>query len=138
MSLQKIAIWRDIRPRRLVISLSPNRRGDMVDRKDSSAGTGIYAGFVAVLVVVGGLIALVAQNTGSVTVRWLGLEWTAPLTAVLLSAVLATVVIDEAIGAVWRRRRRRIKADRAELEERRTEAAAAPDSANQVREEVTS
>ncbi|NNL14557.1 MAG: hypothetical protein HKO82_12835 [Acidimicrobiia bacterium] len=65
----------------------------MVDRKDSSAGTGIYAGFVAVLVVVGGLIALVAQNTESVTVRWLGLEWTAPLTAVLLSAVLATVVI---------------------------------------------
>lgn len=90
--------------------------------KDRASGTGVYAGFIAMLVVVATVAVLAAQNTDSVTLRLLGLEWTAPLIAVLLATMLATVVLDEAIGAIWRRRRRRVLADRSELEERRADA----------------
>ena len=93
------------------------------EEKEGSAGTGIYAGLVLLVVVVGGLIALVTQNTESATLRLLQFEWTAPLMAILLAAVLATVILDEAIGAVWRSRRRRIRAERNELEARRAQSA---------------
>lgn len=92
-------------------------------RREKDGGTGVYAGLLALLAVVAGLIALAAQNTESVTVRWLSFEWNAPLVAVLLATMLIAVVLDEVIGAIWRSRRRRIRADRLELDSRRAEAA---------------
>ena len=62
------------------------------------------------------------------TVRWLGLEWTTPLIALLLGAMLATVILDEVIGAVWRRRRRRVIAERHELTRRRAAESRAAES----------
>lgn len=88
----------------------------------TNGGTGVYAGFVGLLAVVAGIVVLAAQNTESVTVRWLGLEWNAPLIAVLLATMLIAVVLDEVIGVIWRSRRRRIRADRLELDSRRAEA----------------
>jgi uncharacterized integral membrane protein len=87
-------------------------------------GTGVYAGFIGLLVIVAGLVVLAAQNTESVTLRWLGFEWNAPLVAVLLATMLVAVVLDEMIGAIWRSRRRRIRAERLELDAHRADRAA--------------
>jgi uncharacterized integral membrane protein len=89
-------------------------------------GTGVYAGLIALILVIAALVVLAAQNTQSVTIRWLGLSWTTPLIAVLLGVMLVTVVLDEVIGAVWRRRRRRILSERQELEVRRAQQSETP------------
>ena len=100
----------------------------MEDQNGRSTGTGVYAGAIAIIAVIAGLVVLAAQNTQSVTVRWLGLEWTTPLIALLLGAMLATVILDEVIGAVWRRRRRRVIAERHELTRRRAAESHAAES----------
>ena len=91
-----------------------------------TSGTGVYAGLIALILVIAGLVVLAAQNTQSVTIRWLGLSWTTPLIAVLLGVMLVTVILDEVIGAVWRHRRRRILAERQELTRRRAQQATGP------------
>ena len=63
----------------------------MKDESGPTSGTGVYAGLIALILVIAGLVVLAAQNTQSVTIRWLGLSGTTPLIAVLLG-VLATVM----------------------------------------------
>lgn len=92
------------------------------DRMRKYAGTGFYSGLVALVLVGAGLIVLAAQNSDSVTVNLLGLEVSAPLFAVLLAALLFGVLADEVVGWIWRHRRRRILADREELDMRRQSA----------------
>ena len=108
----------------------------MEDQSGGFSGTGVYAGTIAIIVVTAGLVVLVAQNTQTVTVRWLGLEWTTPLVALLLGAMLAAVILDEVIGALWRRRRRRVIAERHELTRRRAAESEEIQSNTQEEEEI--
>lgn len=82
-------------------------------------GTGFYVGVAGIVVSGFALLALAAQNTGDVTIDFLGWELTMPLFVVAIGAALIAVVLDEAVGLVWRRHRRRVLAERRELKELR-------------------
>lgn len=87
-------------------------------------GTGLYWGFLAVLVTLVALVILAAQNTAPVQFSFAVWELEYPLVAIILATIGFTVVLDEAVGFVWRKRRRRALADRQELRELRAKAAA--------------
>jgi len=52
-------------------------------------------------------VILLASNTDSVQVSWLGVDWTWPLFVVILVAFVAGAFIDEVVGIWWRVHRRR-------------------------------
>lgn len=79
-------------------------------------GTGFFWGLVVGLVLAALVIVLAAQNTASVTVRFLGWEISTPLIVLILGSLFIGIVLDEIAGAIYRRRRRRILNERAELE----------------------
>lgn len=79
-------------------------------------GTGFFWGLVIGLVLAALVIILAAQNTASVTVRFLGWEISTPLIVLILGSLFIGIVLDEIAGAIYRRRRRRILNERAELE----------------------
>lgn len=93
-------------------------------KKKVYSGTGLYGGFLAVLTVMAALVILAAQNTVSVPFSFLVWDLEYPLVAILLATIAGTVFLDEAVGFVWRHRRRKILAERHELKELRTMAAA--------------
>lgn len=78
-------------------------------------GTGFYVGLGAILLFAFVLLVLSVQNTQNVTVEFLGWDFTIPLFGVAIGAALVAIVIDELVGLVWRRRRRSLLAQRAEL-----------------------
>ena len=82
-------------------------------------GTGLYWGFLAVLVTLVALVILAAQNTDPVRFTFLSWELEYPLVAIILAIVGSTVVLDEAVGFIWRKRRRRVLAERTELRDLR-------------------
>jgi len=86
-------------------------------------GTGLYWGFLAVLVTLVALVILAAQNTTPVQFSFTVWDLEYPLVAVILATIGFTIVLDEAVGFVWRKRRRRVLAERAELRELRATAA---------------
>ena len=86
-------------------------------------GTGLYWGFLAVLVTLVALVILAAQNTDPVQFSFLSWELRYPLVAIILATIGAPVVLDEAVGFVWRKRRRRVLAERTELRDLRARAA---------------
>lgn len=79
-------------------------------------GTGFYVGLGAILLFAVVLLILAVQNTQNVTVEFLGWDFTMPLFGVAIGAALIAIVIDELVGLVWRRRRRALLAEHAELE----------------------
>lgn len=79
-------------------------------------GTGLFWGLIIGVVLAIGLLILVAQNTGSITVAFMGWEFTTPLIALILGAMLVGVVFDELFGLFYRTRRRRTQRDRDHLE----------------------
>lgn len=95
-------------------------------KKKVYSGTGLYWGFLAVLIVMAALVILAAQNTLPVAFTFLVWKLEYPLVAILLAAIAGTVILDEAVGFVWRHRRRRVLAERHELKELRAKAAAMP------------
>jgi uncharacterized integral membrane protein len=78
-------------------------------------GTGVSVALVVGVVIAVLAIVVAVQNTDDVNVDFLGWEVDAPLVAVILTAAVAGVLLDETLGFFWRRRRRRQLADRAEL-----------------------
>jgi uncharacterized integral membrane protein len=59
-------------------------------------------------------LILVFSNTGSETLKFAGLEWSAPLWAILLATFVAGIVLDRLFGWLWgvfRRRRAKIRAE---------------------------
>jgi uncharacterized integral membrane protein len=78
-------------------------------------GTGVSVALVVGVVIAVLAIVVAVQNTDDVNVDFLGWEIDAPLLAVILTAAVAGVLLDEILGFFWRRRRRRHFADRAEL-----------------------
>ncbi len=86
------------------------------------SGTGFYVGLAAILVFALILLILAVQNTQDVDVSFLGWDFTVPLFSVAIGAALAAIILDELIGLVWRRRRRSLLAERAELSTLRQQA----------------
>ena len=78
-------------------------------------GTGVSVALLVGVVIAVLAIVVTVQNTEDVNVDFLGWEVNAPLVAVILTAAVAGVLLDEILGYFWRRRRRRHLADRAEL-----------------------
>ncbi len=93
-------------------------------KKKVYSGTGLYWGFLAVLIVMASLVILAAQNTVAVPFSFLVWDLNYPLVAILLATIAGTVFLDEAVGFVWRHRRRKVLAERHELKELRVTAAA--------------
>jgi uncharacterized integral membrane protein len=73
----------------------------------------LWAGplFFLLLLLVPTLI-LIFSNRGSTQLKFVGLEWTAPLWLILLATFLAGIILSRLFGWIWgifRRRRERLK-----------------------------
>ena len=86
------------------------------------AGTGISWAFIFGVLLTVAVIVLAVQNTDPVPVTLYFWETSAPLIIVMLVAALAAILIDEMIGMIIRRRKRKILADREELKRFRAKA----------------
>ncbi len=79
------------------------------------AGTGFRWGLAGGIVLTVAVIILAWQNVQTVDVNYLAWTVEAPLVAVILATAVVTVIIDELIGLIWRRRKRKILAEKEEL-----------------------
>jgi uncharacterized integral membrane protein len=86
------------------------------------AGTGISWAFIVGAVLTAAVIVLAVQNTDTVPVTLYFWETTAPLIIVMLVTALAAILIDELIGMIIRRRKRKVLAEREELKQLRARA----------------
>lgn len=84
-------------------------------------GTGFYVSLVFVAIVVIALLALTIQNTESVTFEFLWWDIDIPLFGIILIVAFLAVTIDELVGLVWRRIRRRRLSEQQELQQLRKE-----------------
>ena len=82
-------------------------------------GTGLYWTLIVGLVAAVAALIGIIQNSQSVELRYLVWSGSASLAVIMLAAVVVSVAGTVAIGAGWRRRRRRTLADRQELGRRR-------------------
>jgi uncharacterized integral membrane protein len=79
-------------------------------------GTGLFWGLIAGVILALVVIVLAAQNTGTITVSFLGWDSSTPLIVLILGALLIGVVVAELFGLVYRKRRRRTLNERDELQ----------------------
>ena len=82
---------------------------------DKGRGPGFAIGFVLSIIVGLALVLLVWQNQEPVPLRFVGLEAQVPLFVIVLVTAIVAILLDEAIGLVWRRRRRRRLSEKEEL-----------------------
>jgi len=82
---------------------------------------GIRWSLIAGLVLITAITVLAAQNTQNVTLNFLGWDGRAPLIAIILGTTVVAILFDEAVGFVWRRRRRKELAEKEELKRLRSE-----------------
>jgi uncharacterized integral membrane protein len=82
-------------------------------------GAGIAAGFVALLLVAALVLIIVGQNIDDVPFEFLWWEAQVSLAVLLLATAFVAVLASEAVGLVWRRRRRRVRELTARGETRR-------------------
>jgi uncharacterized integral membrane protein len=78
-------------------------------------GTGLFWGLIVGVILALAVVVLVAQNTGAVTISYLGWDFSTSLIVVILGSLLIGIVLDELFGLVYRKRRRRTLRDRDEL-----------------------
>ena len=78
-------------------------------------GTGLFWGLIVGFILAVAVVILVAQNTGAVTIAFLGWDFSTSLIVVILGSLLIGIVLDELFGLVYRKRRRRALRDREEL-----------------------
>jgi uncharacterized integral membrane protein len=78
-------------------------------------GTGLFWSLILGLLLGAALVIFIFQNTQSVGVEFLWLEFTAPLIGLLLGTALTAVILAEIVGVVVRRRRRRVLTEQEEL-----------------------
>ena len=78
-------------------------------------GTGLFWGLIVGLLLATTIIALAAQNTGSIPVDFFGWHFSTSLIVVVLGALLIGLVLDELFGLFYRGRRRRSMSDRDRL-----------------------
>ncbi|HEU4319236.1 MAG TPA: lipopolysaccharide assembly protein LapA domain-containing protein [Acidimicrobiia bacterium] len=79
-------------------------------------GTGLFWGLIIGVLLAVAVVILAAQNTDRINVSFLGWDFSTPLIAVVLGALLIGVVVDELFGLVYRKRRRRTLRERDELQ----------------------
>lgn len=89
-------------------------------------GTGFFWGLIIALVVATLVIILAAQNTASTPVTFLAWDFSMPVFVVILGSLLLGIVLAEMVGLLYRRRRRRILNERAELERLRSSGQGSP------------
>lgn len=85
------------------------------DKQVEYRGTGFYVSLVFVAIVVIALIAFTIQNTESVTFEFLLWDVEIPLFGIILIVAFLAVTIDELVGLVWRRTRRKRLTEKQEL-----------------------
>lgn len=78
-------------------------------------GTGLFWGLIVGFILALGVVILAAQNTGAVSISFLGWDFSTSLIVVILGSLLIGIVVDELFGLVYRKRRRRTLRDRDEL-----------------------
>jgi uncharacterized integral membrane protein len=78
-------------------------------------GAGIMWTAVALIVALALFVVVALQNTHDVTFEVLWFDFAVPLILVIAITFAVALVIGEAVGFVWRRRRRRQLRDRDEL-----------------------
>lgn len=81
-----------------------------------SARTELPFGLVFFLILSLAVVVFAVQNTQDVELRFLGWEGVFPLAVVIIAVVVISVILDEILGLVLRRRKRRRLAERRELE----------------------
>ncbi len=86
------------------------------------AGTGISWAFIFGVLLTVAIIVLAIQNTDTVPVTLYFWETSAPLIIVMVVTGLAAILIDELIGMIIRRRKRKVLAEREELKRLRAKA----------------
>ncbi|HKZ29828.1 MAG TPA: lipopolysaccharide assembly protein LapA domain-containing protein [Acidimicrobiia bacterium] len=86
------------------------------------AGTGISWAFIVGVILTAAIIVLAVQNTDPVQVQLFLWETAAPLIIVMLITALVAILIDEMIGLVIRRRKRKVLGEREELKRLRAKA----------------
>jgi uncharacterized integral membrane protein len=79
-------------------------------------GTGVYGAVVLGIVLATAIVVFVAQNTEGVRIQWIVWEASVALASLVLAAMLLGVVLAVIVGWIWRRRQRRIRSEREELE----------------------
>lgn len=62
------------------------------------------------------IVVFAVQNTQAVELRFLGWSWQLPLVIVILIAVVISVILDEVLGGIIKRRRVRRRREREELD----------------------
>ena len=78
-------------------------------------GTGLCWGLIIGLILAVAVVILIAQNTGAVTISFLGWDFSTSLIVVILGSLLIGVLLDELFGLVYRKRRRQTLRDRDQL-----------------------
>ena len=106
-------------------SAAPSPETQKPEKERVFLGTGLFWSLILGLLLGAALVIFVFQNTQSVDVQWLGFDFTAPLIGLLLATALIAVIIDQTAGVLYRRRRRRIRTEREELERLRGRQASA-------------
>ena len=95
---------------------APARPTDPRPSPKLTARTELPFGLVFLLLLALLIVVFAVQNTQSVRIQFLVWEGRFPLAIVIIAVVVATIVLDELLGLVFRRRRRKRAAERAELE----------------------
>ncbi len=78
-------------------------------------GTGLFWGLIVGLVMAVAVVILAAQNTVTVTIFFLGWDFSTSLFVVILGSLLIGIVLAELFGLVYRKRRRQALREREEL-----------------------
>jgi uncharacterized integral membrane protein len=84
--------------------------------RPARANTGFSWGFAIFLLIGLGFVVFAVQNMTDVPVKFLGWDFTIALPLLLVVIALISVIADEVVGVIWRRRQRRRLAEREELE----------------------
>jgi uncharacterized integral membrane protein len=79
-------------------------------------GTGLVWSLIVGIILALAVVILAAQNTGTITVSFLGWDFSTPLIVLILGALLVGVVVAELFGLIYRKRRRRTLKERDELQ----------------------
>jgi uncharacterized integral membrane protein len=101
-------------------------------------GTGFKVSLVLIFITAALVLILAVQNTAPVTLEFLAWEVELPLFALLLGAGLLGVLLDELIGLVWRRQRRKRMEERAELDRLRAGRDTTTDAGDEAERRGTS
>jgi uncharacterized integral membrane protein len=84
-------------------------------------GAGIMWGAIALVLVAAAFVIVAVQNAHDVEFEFLWMSVSTPLILIIAITIAVTLVIDEAVGLLWRRQRRNRLREREELRRLRSE-----------------